>query len=101
VQAPDVAQAPVPLLNVAVQSLHEDPQQLFVSIAHVVPFAWYPLAHVKTQTSPLHDGVPFATAGQSAAPAHRTTFGHFCGQAPPQSTPVSSPLRTPSPQLAS
>jgi hypothetical protein len=91
VQEPDAVHAPVPLLNAAAQSMQDDPQQLFVSITHVMPLAWYPLAQVKTHTSPLHDGVPLPTAAQSTALAQAAPGGHFRVQLPPQSTAVSSP----------
>jgi hypothetical protein len=35
----DVEQAPVPLLNAAAQSVHEAPQQLFVSAVQEKPLA--------------------------------------------------------------
>jgi hypothetical protein len=39
VQEPDATQEPVPLLKAAAQSVHDEPQQLFVSMAHVAPLA--------------------------------------------------------------
>jgi hypothetical protein len=90
-QEPDGAQAPVPLLNAAAQSVHEGPQQLFVFAAQDGPLGWKPLAQLKTQTSPLQDGVPFVIAAQSPGPAHPAPGAHLRAQMPPQSTAVSSP----------
>jgi hypothetical protein len=91
-QAPE-EQEPVPLLNAVAQSVQEAPQQLTVSAAQAAPLAWNPPVQVKTQTSPLQAGVPFATRAQSAAVAQPAPGPHLRAQLPPQSTAVSSPSR--------